>query len=87
MAYKKHQLYLGNYEIKDGVINLPDGCNWLVMQHIDGGNFVNPGEEKSDICLILNETRTETSGFWPVMSFLTKAEARQLRDQLDKCLK
>lgn len=89
MAYQKHQLYLDKYEVSSGgVVNLPDDCNWIVMRYLDWGHFTNAtsGElgHPHGICLILNATRTETEGFWPVMSFLTKKEARELSKELAK---
>ncbi len=83
MAYKKHQLYLDDYKIKEGgVIELPHECNWIVRKHIGTGDFIDEEMEKGEICLILNEVRGETSGFWPVMSFLTKEEAGELCKEL-----
>lgn len=37
---------------------------------------------EGEICLILDEVRGETNGFWPVMSFLTKEEAGELCKEL-----
>lgn len=88
MAYKKHQLYLDDYEIKEGgVIELPNGCNWVVRKQIAAGDFTDEENEKGEICLILNEARSETSGFWPVMSFLTKEEAGELCKDLARFYK
>ena len=82
--YVKHQLFLNGYEITEGrTLNLPGNCRWLVMKHLEEGKFA-PGEgEEGEICLILSERRTPTSGFWPVMSFLTEKEAVHLADELN----
>jgi len=87
MPYKKHQLYLNDYQVlKGGVVELPDNCKWIVMKYLGNkghrGQFTNIPEEKGGICLILDETRSEKGGFWPVMSFLTDDEARELANEL-----
>jgi len=87
MAYKKHQLYLNDYQVlKGGVVELPDNCKWIAMKHIGyhgrSGQFTNVPEEKGDITLILDETRSKKGGFWPVISFLTDDEARELASEL-----
>lgn len=83
MAYKKHQLYLNDYEIKGAdVVELPPQCNWIVRKHIGAGYFIDEEKEKGEICLILNEGRGETGGFWPVMSFLTEEETGELCKEL-----
>lgn len=84
MAYGKHQFYLDDYPVESGVVKLPDKCNWLVFKHVGSVGFTNNPEEKGDICLILNETRSVSGGFWSVMSFLTKDEARELSKALAK---
>lgn len=86
MAYCKHQLYLDDYEIKSGVVRLPDKCEWIVMKHVVSGDFTDDPDEDGGVCLILSETRSETRGFWAVMSFLTRSEVEKLRDQLSKIL-
>lgn len=87
MGYRKHQLYLNDYEVKDGVVLLPKECYWKVQRQIGGRMFTKlDEEEKGRICLILNQDYSDTRGFWSVMSFLTNEEARKLRDQLDQAI-
>ena len=86
MAYVKHQLYLDDYKIERRVVRLPDKCEWIVMKHYGSGNFTDEPDEAGEICLILSETKSETGGFWPVMSFLTRGEVEKFRDQLSKYL-
>ena len=91
--YGKHQLYLDDYKVKNGVVFLPTECYWMVKRHIGGGNFIDPdsfemtGKGKGTICLILNQEYSAKSGFWPVMSFLTEEEAQKLRNQLDQAIR
>jgi len=52
------------------------------MKHLGGGNFTEPEKGEGDICLILNEVRGESGGYWPVMSFPSEEEAMRLSEQL-----
>lgn len=83
MAYRKHQLYTAIYEMGEGgVVNLPDHCRWQVRKHMGRSQFLMPSAQ-GEICLILNEDyKGKTGGFWSVMSFLTLAQACELRDEL-----
>ena len=76
MSYKKHNVFLGNYIIKDKKMS-PDG-GYVVMKQLDGGSvFSRDLEEEGSIVLIL-----EDNNFWPIMSFLTAKEALELADRL-----
>ena len=71
--YSKHKLYLGNYEVLDGVVRLPDACYWAASRSLDPKGYV---------LLKLYEKHSERGGFSPVMSYLTSQEALELSEQL-----
>ena len=71
--YSKHELYLGNYEVLDGVVRPPDACYW------DASRLLDP---KGYVLLMLYEKHSEGGGFSPVMSYLTPQEALELSEQL-----
>ena len=76
IMYKKHNVFLGNYVVKDKKI-VPEG-SYIVMKQLDGGSvFSRDLEEEGSIVLIL-----EDKNFWPIMSFLTAKEALELSDRL-----
>lgn len=82
MGYSKHNLYWGQYKPDNGSVGL-DKCNWVVLRYVgsdeEHGHFTNNPEDKGDICLVLND---EENQFWPVMSFLSKDEAKKLAQEL-----
>jgi len=72
----KHEFYLNDYEIlPEGIVRLPDACDWLAFPTVESCWKGHP-------LLVLDETRTQTTGFWPVMSYLTPEEASELSEQL-----
>ena len=82
MKYRKHNLYTGEYELtENGVCAPPEECEWtalaVVGEHEEGGQFLPIEGEAESICLVLQD-----QGFWPVMSFITKTEARLLAHTL-----
>ena len=79
--YGKHQLYKGRYKMdKEGEIKLPEICQWQVVKYMGNREF---GEGcEGEITLLLHEDYGDGSGFWPVISFLTEAEAKDLAQQL-----
>lgn len=97
-SYAKHNLYLGDYKVKRAkgggrFIELPKKCNWEVLLFTGeseyGGCFILPRyrKRKTDrIALILNETKGEDHGFWPVISFLSNQEAKELIKKLNEAL-
>jgi len=94
MSYGKHQCYLNSYTVHEGgTVELPDSCNWVVMKYVGSaegfGQFTDFTDvnDQGKICLILKEARSEGDEFWPVMSFLTKDEARDLDNELKKAIK
>ncbi len=82
-SYKKHQLYTGRYTQKEGVIRLPKDCYWMVLKHPRGGDFTNESDAEGEIALILSDDRGRgRPRSWPVISFLSKEEARHLANRL-----
>jgi hypothetical protein len=72
----KHQLCLYDYEIfPDGVVTLPDTCHWLAFPTVES-------RWKGHAFFVLEEPRTQTTGFLPVISYLTPEEASELSKQL-----
>lgn len=72
---QKHTLYPGNYRANSGGIEVPAGARWRA---------INTEIEKDKVLLVLEEEWNNKSGFWSVMSYLTKAEAKKLAEQLQK---
>lgn len=83
--YKKHQLQTGRYKLKEGVIQLPRECYWMVLKHRGSGEFTNEIDADGNIALILSdETGRGQPRSWPVISFLSKDEARHLARRLQE---
>ena len=84
--YQKHQLYVDDYQVSEGgKVKIPENCSWRVLKYFGDCNFGDQ-EEIGEVALILNEDRGKGHGFWSVISFLTKDEAKDLSDQLIKAL-
>lgn len=91
--YEKHQLYAGEYPKLYAneyprdmlVIHPPENCHWIVVRKEEGRYFAKDGHT-GHIALVLNEDRSEGTGFWSVISFLTADEARNLIKELQYIL-
>jgi TonB family protein len=71
---QKHMLFQGNYEMgAGGSIAVPEKAEWKAME-IEGHR----------VLLVLQEKWGEQNGFWSVMSYLTKDEAKKLAEELRK---
>ncbi len=71
---QKHMLFQGNYEMgAGGGIAIPEGASWKA-KNIEGRR----------VLLLLEEKWGEHDGFWSVMSYLTKEEAKKLAEELEK---
>jgi len=70
---QKHMLFQGNYELSAGGIAVPEKAEWKAMD-VMGRRVV----------LVLQEKWDEHGGFWSVMSYLTKEEAKKLAEDLQK---
>ena len=81
MSYSKHNLYWGAYEEEDGDYIGLNNSHWVVRKHLGDGAFTDSTIAHGEICLILED---ENISFWPVMSFISKDEAKELIKTL-KC--
>lgn len=72
---QKHKLYPGNYQTSGGGIEVPESAEWQAM---------NTEAEKDKVLLVLQEKWENQNGFWSVMSYLTKEEAKKLAEELRK---
>lgn len=72
---QKHKLYPGNYELRGGGIEVPEKAEWKA---------INTEIEKDKVLLVLQEKWDNQNGFWSVMSYLTKEEAKKLAEELQK---
>jgi len=84
--YKKHNLYTGIYKVdEDGCVHgIPDNAKWEVAVYVGysekmGMGFFDPFDKGDIIVLMLHDTR---NSFLPVISFLTKEEAKKLAQEL-----
>jgi TonB family protein len=70
---QKHMLFQGNYEMgAGGGIAIPENANWRATS-IEGRRV-----------LLVLEEKWDAQGFWSVMSYLTKEEAKTLAEELRK---
>ena len=72
---QKHTLYPGNYQMSGGGIEVPENAEWRA---------INTEIEKDKVLLVLQEQWKNQGGFWSVMSYLTKDEAKKLAEELQK---
>ena len=81
--YQKNQLYRGNYPMsKYGEIKLPDNCRWEVGKYTGNRNWFNEADDGIITLLLEEDYDGSGNGFWSVISFITKDEARALVKQL-----
>jgi len=77
--YKKHNLYTAKYKIDENgcVVGIPSNASWIVTVFEGYSNGVGhfTFSKGEIIALILND---EENQFFPVISFLTKEEAKKL---------
>jgi hypothetical protein len=84
--YEKHNLYTRVYRLDEfgRVVGIPRDAKWMAMAfegYSNGLGHFNPEGKGDIVVLILND---EQNSFFPVISFLTKDEARQLAHDLLK---
>jgi TonB family protein len=72
---QKHSLYPGNYQMSGGGIEVPANAEWRA---------INTAIEEDKVLLVLQDKWKDQSGFWSVMSYLTKEEAKKLAEELRK---
>lgn len=85
--YGKNQLYTGLYKIeKGGKVELPEDCHWKVLKFQGSSRFCLDPLEEGEIALVLEDDIETEKKFWPLISFLTKEEARDLKEELEKAL-
>ena len=81
--YGKHQLYKGNYLMsKGGEIKLPGKYCWKVGKYEGDRTWGYEADGMGTITLLLEEDYGNGGGFWPVISFLSPDEAKELAQQL-----
>lgn len=83
--YGKNQLYTALYKVKKtGEVDLPDGCYWKVLKYLGNSKFSPVTYQlRGEIALVLHD---KESKFLPLISFLTKEEAKKLKKELEKAL-
>jgi hypothetical protein len=85
IGYRKHNIYLGNYEVdQHGILlDISEDSQYVVKKYMGnneyGGVFNDSSQSIGKVCIILQDLEKD---FWSVISFLDPDEAIELGREL-----